>query len=107
MQIFLNLVCAWFVAAYIAHIVYFLGFFSGFFHSFITGDFWRGVFLAATLIYIFEAIFKYSLGMEGDEYVHTYLVKFWKVLCALYERLFNKAKAEQKQLAADLKKRFK
>jgi hypothetical protein len=105
MKMFLSIVAAWFVTAYLMHILYFLGFFGGFFHAFITGDFWRGVFFATLLIFIFEAIYKYSLGMEGDEYARTYIGKAWHFLYALYEKLTGKAAAEKQKLLADLRKK--
>lgn len=98
----LRIICGWFVTAYAMHLMYF----TGFFHAFITWDFWRGVFFAALLIFIFEAAFKYSLGMEGDEYLHTYVAKLWKLVYALYERIFHKAELEKTKLAKDIKKRF-
>lgn len=97
----LRIICGWFVTAYAMHLMYF----TGFFHALITGDFWRGVIFASVAIFIFEAVFKYSLGMEGDEYLHTYVVKFWRLLYALYEYIFHRAEAEKAKLAADIKKR--
>jgi hypothetical protein len=103
---FFKIVCAWLLMSSVATLLPIASFFGGFFRAFITGQFWYGVLFATLAIFVFEAAYKYSLGVEGDEYARTYLGKAWHFLYALYEKLFSKAKTEEQKFVADIKKRF-